>query len=552
MAFWRPVQYKNKKIVRQFGDGLNKYLSPFAIKESELTKTENMCADDYPAIRTRNDRYIKPLESYYTTSYGSALTGLGNRNNKEIHAVIQAEASTAGTGFKWVKAETNTTTWETISQISSTYRNMYVTNFVDFNTEAYLFTVAAVFHPFKSKGITLYSPYAYNGTTNLVSLTSDAPNSHMYTAYNYRLFGVSTNFRTVKYSALGTCTDWATTLNAGNFDVTNAKGPITAITTYQNKVIIWTENSMHILYGTEPLNYAVIDVSLEIGCIGQFAFTECKGKLYFANYDGIYVFTGGMPKKISDKVNSYFESINKDLSLYFLYAYSYEYFSVYGYRTTDFEDPVSVLKYFLSIGNKDDKIYISIPTVINSNNVYPYYTPEGYTLVYDTKKDVWFTEKGYFKRYTNIAGNLYGSDEQDYIVNMDTKTKTGFDSYSKNNAYETSTAGTTIIPAYFETKPFNDFQIDKEIGIKDVWLLYQGTTTADMTVSYSTNLDSTTYNTLIPTTDITFTSTEPIKDQYMIPTTSIGGCPYYRFKFQTNGHVKLDAMQINAISYGED
>jgi hypothetical protein len=67
---------------------------------------------------------------------------------------------------------------------------------------------------------------------------------------------------------------------------------------------------MHELYGTSANDFILVDVSNEIGCIDNKAHVECNGQLYWLDYTGIYLYTGGIPVKVSHNVTKYIENIN--------------------------------------------------------------------------------------------------------------------------------------------------------------------------------------------------------------------------------------------------
>ena len=474
MAMWRPLNYKSKKVVRQYGDGVNTFAPPMSINESELTDVLNMCADDYPDIRTRNDRVVE------STGYASstALNAFGQRNNESIHILD---------GAVWKYRLPASTAWTTIS---STLLNQ-TGKFVEFNTQAYRFTVLANGSSAGQK------TFAFDGSTTLVDMTTNAPHSNLYTAHRYRVFGVESDKRNVKHSAQGSVADWITSLDAGNFDVTNARGPITAIRTYNDHVIIWAENSYHEVYGTDPLNYNLVDGSYEIGCVNDKAHVENKGKLYWMHYGGIYLYTGSTPRIISQKVDKWIKGIN----------WSY--------------------KNLICAGNKGDKVYFAIPyksTVINI------------ILVYDTFKDKWFVEDGNFVNFTNIADTLYGLNADGRIWNMNSTLMTGADN-------------STAIAWSMETKAYNNNELSYETGVKDVWMLHSGSTSATMNIDYSTDVYSTSYNSLAVSSDMTYTN-EPSNERTIVPLDKLQQLRSYRLKYSGTGFKRIHGTEVNTLSHG--
>lgn len=81
----------------------------------------------------------------------------------------------------------------------------------------------------------------------------------------------------------------------------DASGEFTGITVYDGHVIGFKRNFMHMLYNNKN-PFRIVDVA-KIGAISQEAICECGQILFFASDDGIYAFTGGYPKKVSENLN---------------------------------------------------------------------------------------------------------------------------------------------------------------------------------------------------------------------------------------------------------
>lgn len=87
---------------------------------------------------------------------------------------------------------------------------------------------------------------------------------------------------------------WITALNSNPA----AYGDITAITAYQDRVIVFREKHMYEIRGTKN-PFRVVDIFQE-GCIGKDAVCVAGGYLFFASGDGIKMYTGAKPKDISE------------------------------------------------------------------------------------------------------------------------------------------------------------------------------------------------------------------------------------------------------------
>lgn len=78
----------------------------------------------------------------------------------------------------------------------------------------------------------------------------------------------------------------------------NAQGNFTAIAVYDNHVIGFKKNYMHMIYNNKN-PFRIVDVA-RVGAISQQAVCECNQILFFVGEDGVYAFTGGYPERISD------------------------------------------------------------------------------------------------------------------------------------------------------------------------------------------------------------------------------------------------------------
>ena len=457
MAYWRPLKYKKKSYVNTFGKGVNTYLTPFEIDDGEVTDELNMCSDDFPATRTRNDRVY----------YSSQLTtphGVGKRENSQLHSID---------GNTWQYWSTATDNWvELTTTLSSTNALIF-----EYPTGTNRYTI--MWNSTQAK--------YWDGTSTALNFASTGlPYTKMGTVHKGRIYGLADN--DIKYSALQLIDDWTSVLDAGAKDVTRSVGVGTAITTYADHVIVWSANSMHELYGTYYGNYELVDITNDVGCVNNRVHKEVKGKLYWLDYTGVYQYTGGLPRKVSDKVDKYIDNLN--------WTYSD----------------------LCSFGNKDEKLYFSLP--------YDGSTSCNITLVYDTRNDIWHVEDGNFNHFVNIADTLYGQQADGFLQNMDNGLKTGLDN-------------STAIPWNFVTKAYNDDTIDGEKTISNIYFAAEGTSNAASQIDYTTNINSTTYVSLVASTGL---STEPTVTKSIIPSTALQNVNWYKLRVKGTGNVKSHSI----------
>ncbi len=81
----------------------------------------------------------------------------------------------------------------------------------------------------------------------------------------------------------------------------DASGEFTGITVYGGQVIGFKRNFMHMIYNNKN-PFRIVDIA-KVGAISQQAICEVNQVLFFVADDGVYAFTGGVPTRISDKLN---------------------------------------------------------------------------------------------------------------------------------------------------------------------------------------------------------------------------------------------------------
>lgn len=121
-----------------------------------------------------------------------------------------------------------------------------------------------------------------------------------------RVWGVSCDGRKVMCSKLGEPTEF-TTYDAGAssswFCEVGSEGSFTGIIPYNNAIFAFKASSVHVVYGTVPQNYSMEKTFEECGCIDGNSIIVVNNALYWLGYNGIYRYTGGTPKVISENLN---------------------------------------------------------------------------------------------------------------------------------------------------------------------------------------------------------------------------------------------------------
>ncbi len=148
-----------------------------------------------------------------------------------------------------------------------------------------------------------------------------SPEFQHITVWNSRLFGMRDSV--VVCSSAGTPFDWTLDspeaelesygLTVGGYDETHAwysttqantkaSGEVTAITSYDGHPVIFKDDYMHQVYGTNN-PFRIQDI-VAVGCVSARSICELDSVLYFASKDGIYRYSGGYPRKVSEALNT--------------------------------------------------------------------------------------------------------------------------------------------------------------------------------------------------------------------------------------------------------
>ena len=128
--------------------------------------------------------------------------------------------------------------------------------------------------------------------------------------YQNRLFlaGFSSTPSTVWFSDVGEPEGY---FEDYNFEVrTNDGDVIRAIKAYSTRLYILKFNSFHILYGDNPDNFYVQEVSLEYGCLNNRCAVVYDDILLFIDRKGVVKYSGSSIEILSNKVQEVFDSMN--------------------------------------------------------------------------------------------------------------------------------------------------------------------------------------------------------------------------------------------------
>jgi len=466
MALWKQPNYKIETENKTLGNGINVGVPSFDIDKTELTYVRNMGSQEYPAITTRFGRTFYSTDM---TSLSTNLSGMGERANNQLHFI-------------------DGNTWKYWNSTASAFANL--TTGLTAGAEAHIQDFVTGNNRYTLMMNSTQLKY-WDGTSTSATLGDAAtPFTNIFTIHKSRVFAASG--AVLYYSAANDINDWTTANDAGNISLTQARGDITALVEYNDKVIAFTEFGMHELFGSAPTNFELIDVEGEIGCYSRKSVVKCNKRLYWYWQDGIYEYNGSSPRKVSQPVDEYIKSIS------------------YANRSK------------VACGSVGDFLYISIPYTSSSNDL---------VLVFDTRINKWFVDTGNFDYFTKIQNALYGADSTGGVLNM------------RDESVKTDNG--TAVSYDLITKPFLNKYNKQRATLTDMWFICNATTDSTINVSYSTSSTGTStslFNNIARTTDFDFTGSDQ-QTRIQIPTTDLQDLPYYRLRIDGTGDVTINRWE---------
>lgn len=269
-------------VLKEFG-GMNQ-LNPFAIKDSQATRTKNITTKLYPSLSVRDGYSV-----LYDFTGDVEVDGIAVYEGKELHVIAN--------GF-WQRFKAGI--WTTMKTGLAVGKKWSFINFQGgFPT---MNLIAANGHD---------PALRYDGTT-VVTLGNAPAVSDFVTTHDNRVYIAAKN--TVYYSALRKAEDWNTVNESGSIVVETTDGKeITGIIAGSARLTIFKGNSIHEMFGTRPDNYTMKMVTDSLGCPTGRSAKVIEGVIYFLGNDGIYRYSGGsLPdSSFSMPVQEELKKINK-------------------------------------------------------------------------------------------------------------------------------------------------------------------------------------------------------------------------------------------------
>jgi len=280
-GIWRqpPASRLTKTIT--FEGGHNTGAPPVSIGDNQSSDESGWDLDaSFPNLKTRRGR----------TSYGSSgsntprlLTSF--QNSTLIRAV-------GGNIQRW-----NGSDWSNIGT-GLNNADWTATNFEVNGTNAIIFTNGT-------------DPVKYWNGTTFGDLNSNAPRGKFITNDTIRVWIAKDD--ELHYSAFLNAQDWTTAKNSGTVQYyTNRGGNITALTRYAERIVVFKEDSMAELHGTNYFEFRLMNISDDIGCVNHKTLQEVQGLLLWLGPGlDVYTYTGARPKTVGAPIRKYLDAVNR-------------------------------------------------------------------------------------------------------------------------------------------------------------------------------------------------------------------------------------------------
>ena len=400
MIYYPPMGRKSVEVMKDFR-GVST-LDAFTMNESYATVAKNLDADDYPAMKTRKAR------KKYGTGIVSGLKGIQGiylyRSLYQANQTVQEIAICNANVY--VK---DNQTWTEIFSYDLDPNSSAPVATKDWNGT--LFDVNGVTNLVLSPG-TSPGMFRYNGTS-LIAFDPQIAEGILFpkyvTAHGERLYAAVGN--SVHASAIANGLDWTTpetTWSSGDTGITDGE-MINGLHAGQEKLLIFKPNNMYELYGDLPENYRIIKIAEGIGLINHKCIVDMQGITYFLHTTGIYAYTGGRPRRISDLIQKYIDNMSK----------------------AELGD--------CSIGTDETRLFVQLP--------------QGIMLVWHSEYNVWYEWDGFYARCM-LSGNgniLFGSNDSNVY---------GF----------TGSTDETSVAWEWVSKPINTGLLPQRLRLNKMWL----------------------------------------------------------------------------------
>lgn len=262
---------------QSFEGGVNSGVSLFALADNETMDEIGFDFDEYPAAVVRKGR----------TKHGSAGDGkvrlLAPFGNAHLVRAVGNELEYNSSGSTWTAIDDG---FEDADWDWTNFNDkLILTNGTD-------------------------DVKVWDGSTLSDLNSSDAPKGKYITSSIQRVY-IAHDGDQISFSAFQDETDWTAAENSGTdqFYTPNG-GEITALTFFRDQVTAFKRDAMAVYYGNNYFNQELVTVSNDIGCVSAKTVVEVGSVLFWLGQNDVYVYAGGEPQPVGERVRGYLRRIN--------------------------------------------------------------------------------------------------------------------------------------------------------------------------------------------------------------------------------------------------
>lgn len=453
------VSGKNKSDITTLAGGLNMCNSKAFINDNQMAWMMNLAIYDLPVLSTRSDRLSLAWFMEDTNLYATGkVVKMFSSSSKRLYTIEEQEEEAH---VYWLQVEANNNLKKVyMGKVAKTTR-YYVCECRDAE-HVYIYISANALRYKLTEGT--------EGIEELKDFSSGVIACH-----KNRLF--VGNGTSIQFSHLRQYDDFEiknddVVNTAGEINITNAKGDIVAMISYDDKLIIFCERSWHVLYGDSPNpeanQFSLVDMDDQIGCISSDTVTICNRLLYWIDHNmAVYQYNGASIAKVSEP------------------------FGDDGYGGIKNLEITQSRKKNIVMSSYDNYVHIVVTTS-------PFYDALNETMiVYDTNTRVWWLEDGEFSALCKweTDGDVPFSNKSDYLLgakyNGDIQILNMHTREGNDVEFDVETRGfnTNDIKYNFETKTWLLGAVRNTKTLTDVW--FEAAANADVYVcDYFTKQDS--------------------------------------------------------------
>lgn len=453
--YFNAVHYQSDNVITTLAGGINNVTPAEFIADDEVQEMENFSLDKYPAACTKIGR------TYFRNPgiSGKQIKYFGNAGLNYLFYIQESDEANADPN--------DTTTYYILKDVAgqkiykqltgTSYKHAY---YKDGNNE-YL-----IIYGDGQQALRFTLPLSSLETPTQITFpivdgVQVVPENMVY--HKSRMF-ISVGDM-LYFSALQNPLDWTTPQDSGYIKVTNAKGTITGIVSFDDKMVIFSQSNMHLLYGDSVgadsnTNFQIVDLDNNIGSYGS-QLAVHNGLLYWLYARSIYEYNGSSIRNIEKPTGS--NGVTGGIQEY-----------IDGILYTEAQN--------VSIAGSDTKVYFYFPNYKGKNRF----------LVFDQRLRKWTQEiqpvvegEG---SYINIVGSfnsinfsqtpepIYGLTSNGVIYEITGGKRVGTSYIKLYGEDEYVGTGGIVkrepIPFYLKSKQFTEGGVSKKKTLKELWLSY--------------------------------------------------------------------------------